>query len=86
LGIPTVTDRLRQQAISQVLTPIFDPGSQIGWRTKCLTGRSRFVSMAYRIGKIAQYLRDWMNYFGISEYYRPITEIDHRLRRRVRML
>jgi len=26
-----------------------------------------------------------MNYFGISEYYRPIPEIDHRLRRRVRM-
>jgi RNA-directed DNA polymerase len=26
LGIPTVTDRLIQQAISQVLGPIFDPG------------------------------------------------------------
>ncbi len=26
LGIPTVTDRLIQQAIAQVLTPIFDPG------------------------------------------------------------
>ena len=26
LGIPTVIDRLIQQAISQVLTPIFDPG------------------------------------------------------------
>ena len=26
-----------------------------------------------------------MNYFGISEYYRPIPEIDHWLRRRVRM-
>ena len=25
LGIPTVTDRLIQQAISQVLTPVFDP-------------------------------------------------------------
>jgi len=25
LGIPTVTDRLIQQAVSQVLTPIFDP-------------------------------------------------------------
>jgi retron-type reverse transcriptase len=25
LGIPTVQDRLIQQAISQVLTPIFDP-------------------------------------------------------------
>lgn len=26
LGIPTVTDRLIQQAIAQVLVPIFDPG------------------------------------------------------------
>ena len=26
LGIPTVTDHLIQQALSQVLTPLFDPG------------------------------------------------------------
>ena len=26
-----------------------------------------------------------MGYFGIAEYYRPLPEIDHRLRRRVRM-
>ncbi|GBE02812.1 hypothetical protein BMS3Bbin06_00551 [bacterium BMS3Bbin06] len=26
-----------------------------------------------------------MNYYGISEYYSPIPEIDHWLRRRVRM-
>lgn len=26
LGIPTVTDRVIQQAIAQILTPIFDPG------------------------------------------------------------
>ena len=26
-----------------------------------------------------------MNYFGLSEYYRPLPEIDHWLRRRVRM-
>jgi len=58
---------------------------QFRWRLKRLTGRSWFVSMAYRIRKIAQYLRGWMNYFGISEYYRPIPEIDHWLRRRVRM-
>ena len=35
LGIPTVTDRVIQQAIAQVLTPIFDPGfsdSSFGFR------------------------------------------------------
>jgi RNA-directed DNA polymerase len=54
-------------------------------RVKRLTGRSWFVSMTYRLGKLAQYVRGWMNYFGISEYYSPIPEIDHWLRRRVRM-
>ena len=54
-------------------------------RVKRLTGRSWFVSMEYRYKKLAQYLRGWMNYFGISEYYRSIPEIDHWLRRRLRM-
>ena len=54
-------------------------------RIKKLTGRSWFVSMEYRLKKLAQYLRGWMNYYGISHYYRPIPEIDHWLRRRVRM-
>jgi RNA-directed DNA polymerase len=54
-------------------------------RVKRLTGRSWFVSMDYRLKKLAEYLRGWMNYFGISEYYRPMPEIDHWLRRRVRM-
>jgi len=70
-------------------------GSKIRWsddafrefkrRVKRLTGRSWFVSMDFRLKKLAQYLRGWMNYFGISEYCRPIPEIDHWLRRRVRM-
>jgi len=54
-------------------------------RVKELTGRSWFVSMDYRYKKLAEYLRGWMNYFGISEYYRPIPEIDSWLRRRLRM-
>jgi RNA-directed DNA polymerase len=54
-------------------------------RVKELTGRSWFVSMDYRYEKLAEYLRGWMNYFGISEYYKPIPEIDHWLRRRLRM-
>jgi RNA-directed DNA polymerase len=54
-------------------------------RVKELTGRSWSVSMDYRYRKLAEYLRGWMNYFGISEYYRPIPEIDHWLRRRLRM-
>jgi RNA-directed DNA polymerase len=54
-------------------------------RVRKLTGRSWGVSMEYRFVKLAEYLRGWMGYFGISEYYRPLPEIDHWLRRRVRM-
>jgi RNA-directed DNA polymerase len=70
-------------------------GSKIRWsdkafaefkrRVKKLTGRSWFVSMDYRLKKLAEYLRGWMNYFGISQHYRVLPEIDHWLRRRVRM-
>lgn len=54
-------------------------------RLRELTGRSWGVSMQYRFDKLGQYLRGWMGYFGISEYYRPIPELDEWLRRRVRM-
>jgi RNA-directed DNA polymerase len=42
-------------------------------------------SMSYRYDKLAQYVRGWMGYFGISQYYRPIPELDEWLRRRARM-
>ena len=54
-------------------------------RTRELTGRSWGVSMQHRLQKLGQYLRGWLGYFGISEYYRPIPELDEWLRRRVRM-
>jgi len=70
-------------------------GSKLRWsdrsfadfkhRVRRLTGRSWGVSMKYRLYKLAQYLRGWMNYFGISDYYRPVPEIDHWIRRRIRM-
>ena len=50
-----------------------------------LTGRSWGVSMDYRLDRLARYVRGWMNYFGISDYYRPVPEIDAWLRRRIRM-
>ena len=54
-------------------------------RIRQYTGRSWGVSMAYRFDKLARYARGWMNYYGISDYYRPVAEFDHWLRRRVRM-
>ncbi len=54
-------------------------------RVRELTGRSWRVSMDYRMMKLSQYLRGWINYFGIAEYYRPIPGIDEWIRRRIRM-
>ena len=54
-------------------------------RIRLFTGRSWFVSMKHRLHKLAEYVRGWMNYYGISEYYRPIPGIDEWLRRRIRM-
>ena len=31
------------------------------------------------------YLRGWTRYFGISQYYRPVPELDDWIRRRIRM-
>ena len=55
------------------------------YQIKRLTGRSWFVSMSYRLKKLARYIRGWMQYYGISEYYRPVPLLDEWLRRRVRM-
>ena len=54
-------------------------------RIRELTGRSWRVSMEYRMMKFRQYVRGWINYFGIAEYYRPIPILDHWIRRRLRM-
>src|SRR5207247_8303114 len=42
------------------------------------------VSMHYRLHKLAEYVRGWMGYYALSEYYRPIPALDQWLRRRVR--
>ncbi|GBE11217.1 hypothetical protein BMS3Abin12_01796 [bacterium BMS3Abin12] len=41
--------------------------------------------MGRRLHKPARYMRGWMGYFGISDYYRPIPELDQWPRRRIRM-
>ncbi|WP_427501649.1 group II intron maturase-specific domain-containing protein [Methylomonas sp. MED-D] len=53
-------------------------------RIKQLTGRSWSVSLAYRYRELRRYIVGRMNYFALSEYYRPIPELDEWLRRRMR--
>ncbi len=54
-------------------------------RLRRFTGRSWFVSMEYRYEKLTEYIQGWMNYYGISKYYKPVPGIDEWLRRRIRM-
>ena len=70
-------------------------GNKIRWTDKALasfkhrvrelTGRSWGVSMEYRLHQLGQYVRGWTAYFGISQYYRPVPELDDWIRRRIRM-
>jgi RNA-directed DNA polymerase len=53
-------------------------------RVRQLTGRSWGVSMEHRYRELRRYIVGWLNYFALSEYYRPIPELDEWLRRRLR--
>ena len=69
-------------------------GKKIRWSEKSLkrfrqkivklTSRSRGVSMGYRLKKLVEYIRGWMGYFRITEYYRPMPLLDQWIRRRIR--
>ena len=50
-----------------------------------LTNRNWGVSMSYQLFKISEYLRGWINYFGIANCYQLCVDLDHWIRRRVRM-
>ncbi len=50
-----------------------------------LTNRNWGVSMKYQLFRISQYLRGWINYFGIASGYQRCVDLDQWIRRRVRM-
>ena len=54
-------------------------------RVRELTNRNWGVSMKYQLFKISQYLRGWINYFGIAKCYQLCVDLDQWIRRRVRM-
>ncbi len=70
-------------------------GKRIRWSDKALgdfkfnirrlTKRSWGISMKRRFYELRLYIQGWINYFGLSEYYRPLPELDHWIRRRIRM-
>lgn len=54
-------------------------------RIRKLTNRNWGVSMGYQLFKTSQYIRGWINYFGIAKGYQLCCDLDHWIRRRVRM-
>lgn len=54
-------------------------------RLKKLTGRSRSISIEDRVDKLNEYIGGWLAYFGIGQGYAECVELDHWLRRRIRM-
>jgi RNA-directed DNA polymerase len=70
-------------------------GKKIRWSDKALsdfkhnirrlTKRSWGISMPRRYRELRLYIQGWINYFGLSEYYRPLPGLDEWIRRRLRM-
>jgi len=54
-------------------------------RIRRLTNRNWGVSMQYQLFKTSQFIRGWINYFGIVNIYQLCVDLDHWIRRRVRM-
>jgi len=54
-------------------------------RVRRLTKRSWGISMHRRYRELRLYIQGWINYFGLSEYYRPLPRLDEWIRRRIRM-
>jgi RNA-directed DNA polymerase len=70
-------------------------GKKVRWHPKSiekfkhqvheLTNRTWGVSMKTKIRKLSVYLRGWINYYGIGNQYQRCVDLDHWVRRRVRM-
>lgn len=72
LGIPTVVDRLIQQAITQVLVPLFDPGfsgSSFGFRT----GRKAHDAVR-QARKFQEEGKQWVVDVDLKQFF---DEVDH---------
>ncbi|MFD2312569.1 group II intron reverse transcriptase/maturase [Microbulbifer halophilus] len=54
-------------------------------RIRELTNRNWGVNMRYQLFKTSQFIRGWINYFGMASGYQLCCDLDHWIRRRVRM-
>ncbi len=92
LGIPTLLDRMIQQAIHQV------PGrsgyrvriaaksyKRLGASIRELTARSWSISTEQRITRLNQFIQGWVGYFSIADAKGQLGALDAWTRRRIRM-
>jgi len=94
LVVNTTKSRVVKTNESQFLGFTFR-GGRIQWHPKTvqkfkqqirrLTNRNWGVSMKYQLFKTSQFIRGWINYFGIANCYQLCVDLDHWIRRRVRM-
>ena len=54
-------------------------------KVRRLTNRNWGVSMHFQLFRLSQYLRGWIHYFGIANAYQKCVDLDHWIRRRIRM-
>jgi hypothetical protein len=97
LGIPTVVDRVFQQAITQVLSPIYEEQkcrmrihsksiAKMKAKLKELTSRSNGWGNEYRALKLKQFIRGWVNYFAMADMKQLLRSTDEWLRRKIRAI
>lgn len=54
------------------------------YRIRRLTKRNWGVSLKYRMTSLNRYIRGWIGYFRLSEYYSNVERVDEWIRRRLR--
>lgn len=62
-----------------------DAQAKLEHHIRLMTRRSSGVSMNKRLLELSIYLRGWINYFGIAKGYQRTVDLDHWIRRRIRM-
>ena len=62
-----------------------DAISKFKRKVRQLTNRSQGKSMKQIIRDLTVFLRGWINYFGVAQGYQKCVELDHWIRRRLRM-
>ncbi|PFH84813.1 reverse transcriptase domain-containing protein [Bacillus sp. AFS088145] len=94
LGIPTVLDRFIQQAITQVLTPIYEPSfseHSYGFRPKrrghdAVREAKGYIKEGYRwVVDIDLEKLGWCGYYALADTASHFKDFDKWLRRRLRM-